>query len=220
MTPFGRYFFRRLPFGISLAPEVFQRTMENILGDTEGVECYMDDILVHADGTEEHDRRLDQALNRLAQTGLKLNREKCEFRKEEISFMGHIVSRDGFKPDPSKLDAIRQMEDPCDVPELRRWLGMVNYLGRFLTDLSTVLRPLNDLLHKDTPWAWDQQQATAVKKVKDLLSEAPTLAFYDATKQTIGSADVNSYGLCGVLLQYHNGQLKPVAYCSRTLTPG
>ena len=130
------------------------------------------------------------------------------------------MSKDGVKPDPSKLDAIRQMEDPRDVPELRRWLGMVNYLGRFLPDLSTVLRPLNDLLHKDTPWTWDQPQATAVKKVKDLLSEAPTLAFYDATKQTIGSADVNSYGLCGVLLQYHNGQLKPVAYCSRTLTPG
>ena len=152
MTLFGRYFFRRLPFGISLAPEVFQRTMENILGDIEGVECYMDDILVHADGMEEHDRRLDQALNRLAQTGLKLNREKCEFRKEEISFLGRIVSKDGVKPDPSKLDAIRQLEDPRDVPELRRWLGMVKYLGRFIPDLSTVLTPLNDLLHKDTPW--------------------------------------------------------------------
>ena len=157
MTPFGRYFFRRLPFGISLAPEVFQRTMENILGDTEGLECYMDDILVHADGMEEHDRRLDQALNRLAQTGLKLNREKCEFRKEEISFLGHTVSKDGVKTDPSKLDAIRQMEDPCDGPELRRWLGMVNYLGRFLPNLSTMLTPHNDLLHKDTPWAWDSR---------------------------------------------------------------
>ena len=116
MTPFGRNFFRRLPFGISLAPEVFQRIVENIPGDTEGVECRTDDILVHADGTEEHDRRLDQALNRLAETGLKLNREKCEFRKDEISFLGHIVSKDGVTPDPSKLDAIRQMEDPRDVP--------------------------------------------------------------------------------------------------------
>ena len=184
--------------------------MENILCDIEGVECYMDNILVHANGMEEHGRHLDQALNFLAQTGLKLNREKCEFRKEEISFLGHIVSKDGVKPDHPKLDPIRQIEDPRDVPELSRWLGTVNYLGRFLLDLSTVLTPHNDLLHKDTPWAWDQPQAAAVKKVKNLLLEAPTLAFYDATKQTIVSADASSCGLGGVLLQDHSGQLKSV----------
>ena len=82
MTPFGRYFFHRLCFGISLAPKVLQRTVENILGDTEGVECYMDDILVHADGMEGHDGRLDQALNRLAQTGLKLNQENASSAKK------------------------------------------------------------------------------------------------------------------------------------------
>ena len=95
---------------------------------------------------------------------------------------------------------------------------MVNYLGRFLPDLSTVLTPLNDLLHKDTPWAWDQPQAAAVKKAKDLLLEAPTLAFCDATKRTLVSAHASSYGLGGVLLQDRDGRLKPVAYCLRTLT--
>ena len=90
---------------------------------------------------------------------------------------------------------------------------MVNYPGRFLPDLSTVLTPLNDLLHRDTQWLWEQPQAAAVKKVEDLLSEAPTLAFYGATKRTIVSADASSYELGGVLLQDHDGELKPVAHC-------
>jgi len=96
-------------------------------------------------------------------------------------------------------------------------LGMVNYLGRFPPDLSTVLTPLNDFLHKDTPRAWDQPQAAAVKKVKDLLSEAPTLAFYDATKRTIVSAVASSYGLGAVLLQEHPEGQRPIAVSSRML---
>ena len=88
ITPFGRYFFRRLPFGISLAPEIFQRTMESILGDLEGVECFMDGILVHAENTEKHDEILSMVLRRLSEVGLKLNRDKCEFRKIEIKFLG------------------------------------------------------------------------------------------------------------------------------------
>ena len=218
ITPFGRYFFRRLSFGISLAPEIFQRTMESILGDLEGVECFMNDILVHAENTEKHDEILSMVMRRLSEVGLKLNRDKCEFRKSEIKFLGHVFNKEGVKPDPTTLDAILKMEDPQDVSQLRRWLGMVNYLGRFIPNLSEELKPLNSLFRKDCVWTWGPAQDTAMNKVTAMLSEAPTLAFYDTARETVVSADASSFGLGGVLLQFHDGELKLVAFCSRTPT--
>ena len=192
--------------------------MESILGDLEGVKCFMDDILVHAENTEKHDEILSMVLRRLSEVGLKLNRDKCEFRKSEIKFLGHVFNKEGVKPDPTKLDAILKMEDPQDVSQLRRWLGMVNYLGRFIPNLREKLKPLNSLLRKDCVWTWGPAQDTAMNKVKVMLSEAPTLAFYDTARETVASADASSFGLGGVLLQVHCGELKPVAFCSRALT--
>ncbi|KAK7878469.1 hypothetical protein WMY93_034308 [Mugilogobius chulae] len=128
-TPYGRYRFKRLPFGVSSAPEVFQKCIAQRLEDLEGVVNVMDDILVWGKDKEQHDKRLRQLLDRVRSINLKLNKDKCKIGLTEIQYIGHILTADGLKPDPSKISAITQMPQPEDKAALMRFLGMVQYLA-------------------------------------------------------------------------------------------
>ncbi|UYV78360.1 K02A2.6-like [Cordylochernes scorpioides] len=220
ITPFGRYKYCRMPFGISLAPEYFQKVMSIILQGMDGVMCYLDDILIFASDSKTHDRILRLVLRKLKEAKVTLNKAKCVFGVPRINFLGHIQDEDGIRPDPAKIEAVAKMPAPTNVHGVRRFLGMVNHLGRFVENLSEIVAPLNQLLVKGQDFVWDCSQERAFRKLKELLTTQPILAAIDIRKRTMVSSDASSYGLGAVLKQEgKNGIRRPVAYSSRTMTP-
>ena len=218
ITPSGRYCFIKLQFGISSAPELFQKTMSKILHGLDGVLCLMDNVLVFGHTREEHDTRLMAALERTEAAGVTLNTQKCKFAKDGLRFLGHIISKDGVRADPAKTTAVLQMKPPQDIAELQRFMGMVNQLGKFSPNLAELTEPVRLLLSKKHAWTWNEFQQTAFARVKAELAKPTFLGHYDPTAQTKLSAEASSFGLGAVLLQKVSAAWKPIAYASRSMT--
>ncbi|CAL9687239.1 unnamed protein product [Knipowitschia caucasica] len=212
-TPFGRYRFLRMPFGISSASEVFQRSMEQLFA---GYPCaiIVDDIIVGGRDAAEHDANLKKVLDRAREINLKLNPRKCKFRLDQVCYVGHLFTKEGLKADPTKTEAISKMPVPEDSLAVQRFLGMVNYLGKFIPNLSSIAAPLRLLTHKDTAWCWLPQHQQAFENLKLCLSSSPVLSYYDVKKPVTLTCDASGYGLGAACLQNEN----PVAYASRTLS--
>ncbi|XDV38013.1 hypothetical protein PO909_007505 [Leuciscus waleckii] len=180
----------------------------------EGLVNVMNDILVWGEDKNSHDSRLRKLLEKLRSINLKLNRNKCKIGLSEISYIGHILSKDGLKPDNEKVRAILEMPEPQDKSALQRFLGMLQYLEKFIPNLSEVTAPLRKLLEEETLWHWESIQQDSFNRLKVLVSTAPVLKFYDVSQPVTLSVDASSEGLGAVILQ--EGQ--PVAYGSRALT--
>jgi hypothetical protein len=148
-TLYGRYKFESLPFGISSAPEIFQRTISQIFSDIDGCSTIAADILIYGRNQDELDQRLSAVLARAQEVNLWFNRQKCKFRLSEVNFVGHVFGPDGLKPCQSKVKAIIEMKSQENKKDLHRFLGMINYLGKFIPIMSTVNRPLRQLLEKN-----------------------------------------------------------------------
>lgn len=218
ITPFGRYFFKRVPFGLTCAPEYFSILLNKILLGINGVISHIDDILIHAPTVEEHNKILKEVLSRIQNEGITLNKDKCVFGVQSLTFLGHIISPEGISIDPERISCINNFPEPKNKKELLQFLGMVNFSSRFIPNRSHILEPLTSLLKKNVMFCWDVAQKQAFKEIKMLLQVSPCLSHYDTSKSISISADASSYGIGACLLQGHEGERKVVAYASRLLS--
>jgi hypothetical protein len=213
-TPFGRYKFLRMPFGICSAAEVQQKKTFQVFGDIKGVFIVADDMLIASKNEDEHDYILKQVLAKAREHGIKFNLKKAQLKKTEVVYMGVQLSSDGVKPDQEKVKAIIEMPNPTDKSGVRRLIGMLNFLSSFIPNKSSIIAPLRSLLKDDVPWHWEAEHEEAINKIKTILSSQPSLRFYDPKLPVTIQADSSSTGLGACLMQ--NAQ--PVAYASRSLT--
>ena len=144
------YRYTRLPFGIASAPAIFQKTMDMILQGMPGVICYINDILITGKSRVEHLHNLEAVLQKLREQGLRVRKEKCEFLQPSVEYLGHKIDAKGLHALESKLEAITKAPTPRNVQELRSFLGLLNYYGRFIPNLASILHPLNALLRRDS----------------------------------------------------------------------
>ncbi len=217
-TPFGRYCYLRLPYGITSAAEVFHKTLAQLFDDIAGVKVYVDDLIVYGTSRHEHDARLKQVLERAQKSGLVLNADKCEYRVSQIKYLGEIISDEGVRPDPEKVEAITHMPTPQNKTDLQRFFGMLNYVRKFIPNLATESVSLRSLLEDKTAWSWNREHQLEWERLKQLLITAPVLKHYDVSKPTKITTDASKSGLGAVLQQKHEQHWFPVAYGSRALT--
>ena len=182
-TPWGRFRWLRMPFGISPAPEEFQRRHKEAIEGLDGVRTVADDIIVSDVGDtkdadlRDHDTKFQNLLERCCQKHITLNKDKLKFKLRELSYVGHVISAEGLKPDPAKVEAILGILSPSDKQGVRRFMGMVNL---FAPGLSELTNPIRDLLKEDIEFLWNESvHGECFKHVKTVIASAPVLRFFD-----------------------------------------
>ena len=206
--------YKRLLFGVNAAAEIFQNTISEILSDIPGVRNLSDDIIVFGKTQAEHDSSLQATLKRLEERGAKLNKGKCKFSVHELTFFCHVFSAEGIKADPKKIDTIVNCEAPKNVSEIRSFLGMAQYVARFIPDFASRTEPLRRLTRKDVPWEWTQQEQEAFDNIKEALTSTQVMAYFNPAKQTEVLVDASPVGVGAILAQ----EGKIIAYASRCRT--
>ena len=195
----GLYRYTRLPFGIASAPGIFQNTMEQLLHGIPGVVVYTDDILISSMTEEEHLKSVEEVLKRLQGVNLRAKKPKCTFLVPSVSYLGYKIDGEGLHPLPEKVKAIQEAPTPRNSVELKSYLGLLTYYGKFLPNLSTHLAPLYQLLRRNTKWKWSGAQEKAFQKSKTLLVLSNLLIPFNPDLPLVLACDASQYGLGAVL---------------------
>ncbi|KAL0152450.1 hypothetical protein M9458_052173, partial [Cirrhinus mrigala] len=217
-TPFGLFEWNRMPFGLCNAPSTFQRLMERLFGDQQcqSLLLYLDDIIVFSSSVDQHLARLEVVLSRLQREGLKAKLSKCAFFKEEVHYLGHVISSEGVSTDPGKVEAVAQWPRPTNVSELRSFLGFASYYRRFVEGFAKLVAQLAN--PKPLKRSAREFAEACFEGLKGKLTTAPVLAYADFSLPFILEVDASHGGLGAVLSQEQQGKVRPIAPTERNTT--
>ncbi|XP_011869480.1 PREDICTED: uncharacterized protein K02A2.6-like, partial [Vollenhovia emeryi] len=210
---------KRLMYGVASAPAIWQRSIETILQGIQGVVVFLDDIRIGGRNEEDHWRKLQKVLDCLQKHNVKINFDKSEFAKKKIQYCGYLIDKNGVHKCPEKMEAIRHMRRPQNITELRSFLGLINYYGRFIENLSDIVFPLNKLLQKNSTFNWTESCEKAFNNAKQAFLSEKCLAHFNPKLPLVLATDASSYGVGAVLSHtFPDGTEKVLQYASQTLS--
>lgn len=216
ILPWGKYSYAKLPMGLCTSPDIFQSIMNELLGDLPYVLVYIDDILIlnkKDESEDDHIEKIAVVLNRLERCGFAVNLRKSFFMQTELEYLGYLLTPNGIKPQPKKVEAISRILPPKNKRQLRRFLGMINYYRDMWRRRSHILAPLTDMVSKSAPWIWTDKQQNAFEQAKQMVMREAMLAYPDFSDVFHVFTDASDYQLGGVIMQ----KGKPLAFYTRKL---
>ena len=218
VTRRGLYRYKHLMFGVTSAPEKHQKIVADVLHGCEGVANLADDFIVHGRGIKEHDRNLHAVLTRLKEKGLTLNGDKRQFRLPKLTFFANDLSRQGVAPSKEKVAANLNASPPQDASRVRSFVQLVQYSAKFLPNFAQEAEPLRSLLRKNEPFIRGEAQEMSFQKLKQLVAQATTLAYFRGDCNTLIIADAGPQGVGAVLTQLQDSEWQAILYASGNLT--
>ena len=221
VTPYGKYEFLMMPFGLISAPSTFQRLMDGLLnGLHDFTVAYLDDIIIHSDTWENHLNHMEIVFDKLREAELKLKERKCTFGSGSYIYLGHVVGNGLVQPMECKVEAVKTFKQPKTKKDVRSFLGLCGYYRKFIPNFSSIATPLSDLTRKSMPKQvkWNEKCDKAFIELKEILTRAPILVMPDWTKPFILQTDASAFGLGYVLSQIDGtGEEHPIAFASKKL---
>jgi transposase InsO family protein len=217
-TPKGLFAVTRLPYGTSPSAAIFQRTLDNLLRDVPNTAVYIDDIILAAEDEAKMLHLIDTVLAKLEAAGLRLNKTKCSFMQPAVTYLAHVIDKDGLHPTKDKVTAIVDAPPPTDVATLRSFIGLITFYAKFIPNHATLMAPLYTLLQQGEEWRWTHIEQQAFDATKQALLSSQLLVHFDPSLPVTVACDASPVGVGAVLSNVINGEERPVMFISRALS--
>ncbi|UYV64811.1 K02A2.6-like [Cordylochernes scorpioides] len=213
-TPFGKFRYNRLPFGLKISAQIFVEKMTNIFRDSFQNITYVDDLLIYADTIQERNKKLKGILEKAKEKNIKFDLTKAQICLTKVRFLGHLISQNGIDPEPNKIDKLITFKRPEDKKSLHRIMGLYNYLGKFIPNLAASTSNIRGILRKNVVWHWGPKQDGEFDHIKECVRNAPSLAHFDKSKMLILQCDASKDAMGAALLQ----EDRPLAFASASFS--